>query len=133
MAYRKSDGKEEQRIISPTEAERLLAPPDNWTRPDGKDLDSQKIHSQMRNAVGNAVAVPVVRRILQALCLAVAAGTVAGHSSPWLGPSSVTAMWHDNALAAPWHPDVLDDLMPKCETLAVQFSDLLAEFDSALP
>ena len=48
MAFKTRQGKKEYRVISPTEAERLLGFPDNWTKPldvgefKGK-LDSQKV------------------------------------------------------------------------------------------
>ena len=41
--------------------------------------------------------------------------------------------WAMPGLAAPFHPDVLDDLWPKCVELATEFSDLGEDFDLFLP
>ena len=43
LTYRKTkDGEEEQRIISPTEDERLLGFPDDGTKPEEKDVHCKK-------------------------------------------------------------------------------------------
>ena len=121
------DAPEQRRHISPTEAERLLCFPYDWTRPSdsgilGDRLDSQHVANLRRNAVGNAFAVPVIRRILMGLCVAVQSKTVTG-----------TGLWQDRSLAAPFHPDVLDDILPQAQCLAEAFLDLTADFDNYLP
>ena len=63
--------------------------------------------NQRRNAVGNAFAVPVVRRILQALVVA-----------HWSTSFQGMGMWQDIELAAPYHPDILDDILPQAQRIA---------------
>ena len=69
------------RVVSPAECERMLGFRVGWTNP-GKEQTSDKTPNQMRNAVGNAVAVPVISRILFSLCLILLTK-----------PKGVTALW----------------------------------------
>ena len=80
------------------------------------------VANRRRNAVGNAFAVPVVRRILQALVIA-----------HWSKGSQGMEMWADTQLAAPYHPDILDDILPHAQSIAAEFQDLTCELDQLLP
>ena len=116
------------RHVSPTETERLLGFPTDWTEPTPASTDECKaekastdehtVANRRRNAVGNAFAVPVVRRILQALVVA-----------HWSKGSKGMEMWADTQLAAPYHPDILDDILPHTQSIAAEFQDLTCEFD----
>ena len=120
-----------RRHVSPTETERLLGFPTDWTNPAAASTDDQShatstddhtVANQRRNAVGNAFAVPVIRRILQALMVA-----------HWSTSSQGMGMWQDKELAAPYHPDILDDICPLAQKIAEEFQDLTEEFDLFLP
>ena len=135
MAYRLKDGKADQRHVSPTETERLLGFPENWTEPGPEyttEANSRDTQNQRRNAVGNAFAVPVIRRILTGLCVALQTRQATSVTSR-PGPSNMISNWSNNSLAAPFHPDVLDDLWPQFGELAEEFKDLTEEFDAWLP
>ena len=106
------------RIISPTETEKCLGFPESWTRADDDDIDTQAGRNRRRNAVGNAFAVPVITRILLALCACLE-----------LPKASAMSLWLDPALPSPFYPDVLDDLFPSALALASEYSDLTSEFD----
>ena len=120
------------RHVSPTETERLLGFPTDWTKPTPASMDEYKaekastdehtVANRRRNAVGNAFAVPVVRRILQALVVA-----------HWSKGSKGMEMWADTQLAAPYHPDILDDILPRAQSIAAEFQDLTCKFDQFLP
>ena len=121
-----------RRHISPTETERLLGFPTDWTKPATASTDDRRaqtastdehtVANKRRNAIGNAFAVPVVRRILQALVVA-----------HWSTSSQGMGMWQDTELAAPYHPDVLDDILPHAQRIAAEFQDLTEEFHQLLP
>ena len=120
-----------RRHVSPTETERLLGFPTDWTNPAAASTDEQShatstddhtVANQRRNAVGNAFAVPVIRRILQALMVA-----------HWSTSSQGMGMWQDKELAAPYHPDILDDILPQAQRMAEEFQDQTEEFDLFLP
>ena len=81
------------RIISPTETERCLGFPDNWTRSDEADIDTRARQNRRRNAVVNAFAVPVITRILVALCVCLEAPKAPAMS-----------LWLDPSLPAPYYP-----------------------------
>ena len=106
------------RIISPTEIEKCLGFPENWTRSEDSDIDTQSGRNRRRNAVGNAFEVPVIARIFIALCACLEAPK-----------TSAFSMWLDPALPAPYYPDVLDDVFPTALELASEYSDLTSEFD----
>ena len=105
------------RIISATEAERLLGFPTDWTNIPTA-IDSRECENKRKNAVGNASDVPVIARSLAALCSALKAPiTTAMH------------LWEDQSLPAPFSPDVIDDLFGKALVIANDFQDLVQEFD----
>ena len=106
------------RVISPTEAERLLGLPDDWTYLESTDADTRAGHNRRNNSVGNAFAAPAITRLLVALslCLQPAASL----------PSSLCL---DPLLPLPIYPDVLDDLFTPALELAKEFQDLTADFD----
>ena len=60
---------QDRRVISATEAERLLGFPTDWTHVEELDSDTRTRQNRRKNAVGNAFAVPVITRLLMALCL----------------------------------------------------------------
>ena len=68
--------------------------------------------------MGNAFAVPVIYRILMALCDCLEAPK-----------ASAMGLWVDPTLPTPYYPDVLDDSFPVAMGLALEFSDLTADFD----
>ena len=70
------------RVISPTEAERLLGFPDDWTFLESTDAHIRAGHNRRKNAVGNAFAAPVITRLLVALSLCLELAT-----------ASPTALW----------------------------------------
>ena len=109
----------EIRILSATETEKCLGFPSDWTRSEDSDIDTHSGCNRRRNAVGNAFAVPVIARILIALCTCLEAPRV-----------SAMSLWLDPTLPVPYYPDVLDDLFPKALELASEYSDLTSEFDS---
>ena len=107
------------RVISPTEAERLLGFPDDWTYLEATDAQTGAGHNRRKNAVGNAFAAPVITSLLVALslCLEPAA-------------ASPTALWLDPSLPLPMYPDILDDLFTPALELAQEFKDLTIDFDN---
>lgn len=74
-----------------------------------------------RNAVGNAFSVAVVSRLLTALVIVICSNF-----------GSVPSLEHPG-LAAPYHHDVRDDLLPSIQKTAADFSDFTAEFHESLP
>jgi site-specific DNA-cytosine methylase len=98
---------ENLRVISPTEAERLLGFPTDWTRMAEPDNDTRQGQNKRKNAVGNAFAVPVITRLLMALCMC-------------FDPvkASSTSLWECQSLPAPLHADTLDDLLEPAYALA---------------
>ena len=92
-------------VISPTEAERLLGFPTNWTNVEEPDIHTREGKNRRKNAVGNAFAVPVITRLLIALCLCFDQAK-----------ASHTALWECQSLPAPLHPDILDDLLAQRTT-----------------
>ena len=124
MAWKKDAGtdtplEEDIRIISPTEAEKCLGVPKDWPRSDDADIDTRASKNRRRNAIGNAFAVPVITRILLALCMCL--------ETP---KASAMIMWQDPCLTAPFYLDVLDDIIPQAMVFAHECVDLTAEFDS---
>ena len=95
-----TDGKT-SRTISPSECERLFGFPVGWTNPCPEATDD-RTHYKRRNAVGDGFTVPVISRILVSLCFALETNQ-----------AGAMAMWKDPNLAAPFHDDVLDDLLPE--------------------
>ena len=95
------------RIISPTETNKCLGFRKNWTRADDSDIDTQEGRHRRRNAAGNAFAVPVITRILIALCTCLETPT-----------ASAMNLWLDPRLPTPFYPDVLDDIFPEATELA---------------
>ena len=136
MVASKQDGQGKpiytRRHVSPTETGRCLGFPADWTRPATGSTDDRKaqtestdehtVANKRRNAVGNYFAVPVVRRIFQALVVA-----------HWSTSSQGMGMWQDTTLAAPYHPEILDDILPHAQRIAAEFQDLTGEFDQFLP
>ena len=111
----------ESRTISPSECERLLGFPVSWTNPGSTD-SSEDTPYQRRNAIGNAFSVPVTTRLLFALALSL--------SVPEAG---AFPQWSDPNLAAPYHHDCLDDILPQVSCISQGYSELTCEFDDYMP
>ena len=119
LSFSRNVYEKDLRIISPTEIERCLGFPKDWTRADDSDIDTQVGRNRRRNAVGNAFAVPVITRILIAICACL--------ETP---KASAMNLWLDPSLPTPFYPDVLDDIFPEATKLASEFSDFSSGFDS---
>ena len=75
----------DMRVVCPTEAERLLGFPDDWTYLESTDANIRSGHNRRKHAVGNAVAVPVIALLLTAVALCLQPA-VSSASSLWLDP-----------------------------------------------
>ena len=82
------------------------------------DIGTRNGQNRRTNRVGNAFAVPVITRLLMALCLFFD-----------LVKASNTSLWECQSLPAPLHPDILDDLLEPAQAFAREFKDLTQEFD----
>ena len=109
------------RILSPEEAEQLLGFPRSYTAlasPDWKTLGISNMDERAckrRNAVGNGIAVPVLRRLLLGVLVS---ATSASASLPW----------DSHRMQRPYHTDQAWDVLDDAEDLASTHWPLISDF-----
>jgi len=111
----------EPRMISASEAEQCLGFPRDctdlpeaaWQRLGAKTEFERQV--KRKHAVGNAIAVPVLRRLIVAAVLSVSAG-----GSP--------SLWWDSSLPQPWRHDIASDVFEKAAGLAQKYDFLMDRF-----
>ncbi len=120
---------EAPRILSPEEMERAIGFPTGWTIPSDSFIDDppdgippRPTHILRRNAVGNAIAVPILSRLILAMLMALKLVPAAG--------TPKFPQWADPSLPCPYFHEVADDLLVEAESLAEPFADLTSAFDA---
>ena len=116
------------RIVSPRETESLLGFPPDWTdMPDEEwhalDMSSgSSFEAEMkrRNAVGNAIAVPVLMRLIMACVVSAAT-------------ASASNLWDDPSLQRPYHIDVAWDVFAEAGSIAKRQSHIIADWGAYAP
>ena len=103
--------------------------PVGWTNPatdfvdePPHDIQARPTHILRRNAVGNAIAVPILSRLILAMLMALRMVPVTGEPK--------FPQWSDPQLPCPYFHDVADDLLEAAESLAAPFADLTRAFES---
>ncbi len=103
--------------------------PAGWTIPSDSFADDppdsippRPTHILRRNAVGNAIAVPVLSRLILAMLMALKLVPAVG--------TPKFPQWADPSLPCPYFRDVADDLLVEAESLAAPFADLTSAFDA---
>ncbi len=97
-------------------------PETDFTDDPPKDLPERPTHILRRNAVGNAIAVPILSRLILAMLMALRMVPVAGELK--------FPQWSDPQLPCPYFHDVADDLLVEAEAIAAPFADLTCAFDA---
>ena len=124
LAYRKGGtGGPKCRHVSATEPRNSSVSQRTWTALNkSAPAEDHESNNKRRNAVGNAFAVPVIRRLRSALCVALQGS-----------PTEAMTLWCNQTLAAPFHADVLDDTLQPIAHIAAQFQGLQDDFASYVP